>query len=87
MPTPREIALGSHTQEEYRRLVHVGFSPEQIQFLFGTPDAAAHKKYRLAFSRAQFAELLGAGPRTMKTLLKAKFTRNQAKVLIELGLV
>lgn len=74
------------TDAEVKKLLHVGFSVAQVRFIVGTAKAAAdQKKWRAhnSFSKAQVQQLV-TGPRTMKSLLLAKFTRSQAKVLLEI---
>lgn len=72
--------------ELYRRLTHVGFSHRQIQYLVGAKTTLRKTMYRHSFTRHQF-RVLTAGA-TMKTLLvEGKFTRAQAKVLLDSGLL
>lgn len=84
MPGKPITRAATVTAPEVAKLLKVGFSVDQVRFIAGSRDATQQKAFRVRsrFSKAQVL-VLTTGTKTMKTLLLAKFTRAQAKVLLE----
>lgn len=85
MPGTPIVKAAGVTDLEVRKLLHVGFTVVQVRFIAGATRSAATLRAlsrHPEFTKAQRLQLID-GPRTMKSLLLAKFTRAQAKVLLE----
>lgn len=70
--------------EDYRRMLKVGLSPRQAEFLTTVTDwtdVDERRKYRHAFSKRQW-QVITEGPITMAGLLKGGFTRHQATLIV-----
>lgn len=76
--------MAAVTAAPYKKLVKVGFSPRQAALLTATTPDWNRAWRRFTFGPRKWRLLSGGTTLTMANLLKAGFTRAQAKVILGL---